>query len=76
MLGCGILKYFRPITHKMYAPGDKDPPQGKEFPNLFGSYLYRKLYHCHHDRLPPVTLTRGVARLTLMVGHIFYNTTT
>ena len=26
----GILKYFRPITHKKDAPKDKDPPEGKE----------------------------------------------
>ena len=39
MSGRGILKYFRLITHKMYAPEDKDPPQGKELPNLFGSYI-------------------------------------
>ena len=26
MSGHGILKYFRPIAHKMYAPEDKDPP--------------------------------------------------
>ena len=35
----GILKYFRPITHKKDAPEDKDPPEGKELPNLLGSYL-------------------------------------
>ena len=39
MSGHGILKYFCPITHKMYAPEDKDPPEGKELPNLFGSYI-------------------------------------
>ena len=39
MLGHGILKYFRPIAHKMYAPEDKDPPEGKELPNLFGSHM-------------------------------------
>ena len=40
MLGHEILKYFRLITHKMYAPEDKDPPEGKELPNLFGrSYI-------------------------------------
>ena len=40
MSGHGILKYFRPITHnKMYAPEDKDPPEEKELPNLFGSYI-------------------------------------
>ena len=35
MLGYGILKYFCLITHKMYGPEDKDPPEGKELPNLF-----------------------------------------
>ena len=45
MSGHGILKYFHPITHKMYAPEDKDPPEGKELPNQFGLYiLYRRLY--------------------------------
>ena len=39
MSGHRILKYFRPKTHKMYAPEDKDPPEGKELPNLFGSYI-------------------------------------
>ena len=34
-----MLKYFCPIAHKMYAPEDKDPPEGKELPNLFGSYI-------------------------------------
>ena len=37
--GHGILAHFRPITHKMYAPEDKDPPEGKELHNLFGSYI-------------------------------------
>ena len=39
MSGHGILKYFCPITHKMYAPEDKDPPEGKELPNLSGPCL-------------------------------------
>ena len=39
MSGHGILKYFCPITHKMYIPEDKDPPEGKELPNLLGSYM-------------------------------------
>ena len=52
MLGHGILKYFHPITHKMYAPEDKDPPEGKELPNIFGSYISR-----HRDQLPAVMLT-------------------
>ena len=34
---CGMLKYFRPITHKN-APEDKDPPKGKELSNLSGPY--------------------------------------
>ena len=49
LLRHGILKYFRPITHKIYAPEDKDPPEGKELP-------YRRLYHRHRDQLPAVTL--------------------
>ena len=28
MSGHGMLKYFRPITHKKNAPEDKDPPEG------------------------------------------------
>ena len=51
MSGRGILKYFRLITHKMYAPEDKDPPQGKELPN----HIYRRLYRRHRDQLPAVT---------------------
>ena len=39
MSGHGNLKYFRPITHKMYTPEDKDPPEGKELPNLFAGFL-------------------------------------
>ena len=39
MSGHEILKYFRSITHKMYAPEDKGPPEGKELPNLFGIYI-------------------------------------
>ena len=35
----GIWKYFRPITHKKDAPEHKDLPEGKEYPNLFVSYL-------------------------------------
>ena len=34
MLGHGILKYFCLITYKKDAPEDKDPPEGKELPNL------------------------------------------
>ena len=32
--GHGMLKYFRPITHKKDALEDKDPPEGKELSNL------------------------------------------
>ena len=39
MSGHGILKYFRPITHKKDAPEDKDPPEGKELSNLSWPYL-------------------------------------
>ena len=38
MSGHGMLKYFHPITHTMYAPEDKDPPEGKELSNLSGPY--------------------------------------
>ena len=55
MLGHGILKYFHPISHKKDSPEDKDPPEGKELPNLF-VYIYRRLYHRHRDQLPAVTL--------------------
>ena len=52
MSGRGILKYFRPITHKMYASEDKDPPQGNELPNaIYLGHIYRKLYHRHRDQL-------------------------
>ena len=44
MSGHGILKHFCPITHKMYAPDDKDPPEGKELPNVFGTYIYMEGY--------------------------------
>ena len=47
--------YFRPITHKKNAPKDKDPPEGKELPNLF--HIYQRLYHRHRDQLPAVMLT-------------------
>ena len=58
MSGRGILKYFHPITHKMYTPEDKDPPQGKELPNLFGSYISKVIPSGRHrDQLPAVTLT-------------------
>ena len=59
MSGHGILKYFQPITHKMYAPEkNKDPPEGKELLNLFGSYIWKVIiYHRHRDQLPTVMLT-------------------
>ena len=41
MSGHGILKYFHPITHKKVVPENKDPLEGKELPNLFGSYLLK-----------------------------------
>ena len=37
--GHGMLKYFRPITHRKDAPEDKDPPEGKELSNLSWPYL-------------------------------------
>ena len=43
--------------HKKDAPEEKDPPEGKELPNLFGSYFFGRLYHFHHDQLPAVTLS-------------------
>ena len=52
MSGYGILKYFRPITHKKDAPEDKDPPEGKELPNLSGPYLSKVIPHHHCDQLP------------------------
>ena len=39
MSGHGMLKYFRPITHKKDAPEDKDPPERKELSNLPWPYL-------------------------------------
>ena len=39
MSGHGMLKCFRPITHKKNAPEDKDPPEGKELSNLSGPYF-------------------------------------
>ena len=43
--------------HKKDAPDDKDPPEGKELPNLFRSYFFRRLYHCHRDQFLAVTLS-------------------
>ena len=33
------MKYFCLITHKKDTPEDKDPPEGKELPNLSGPCL-------------------------------------
>ena len=62
MSGRGILKYFHPITHKMYTPEDKDPPQVKELPNYLGhiqciSKVIPPPPHRHRDQLPALTLT-------------------
>ena len=63
MSGHGILKYFRSITHKMYAPEDKDPPEGKDlsYPIYLG-YIYQRLYHRHHGQLSAV-LNANVIRV-------------
>ena len=45
--GHGMLKYFRPITHKKDAPEDKDPPEGKELSNLSWPYLSKVIPHRH-----------------------------
>ena len=39
MSGHGILKYFRPITHKKDASENKDPSEGQEYIYLSGPYL-------------------------------------
>ena len=39
----------------MYAPEDKDPPEGKELPYLFGLYISKVN---HRDQLLNVDLTR------------------
>ena len=31
-------------NYKMYTPENKDPPEGKELPNLFGLYVYIEGY--------------------------------
>ena len=52
--------YFRPTTHKKDAPEDKDPPEGKELPNLTRPYLSKVIppnHHDHRDQLPAATLT-------------------
>ena len=51
MLGHGILKCFRLITHKKDAPEDKDPPEGTELSNLSGLYLSKVIPHRHRDQL-------------------------
>ena len=52
----GILKYFHSITHNKDAPKDKDPPEGKELPNLSRPYIKGYTPHHHCDQLPTVTL--------------------
>ena len=47
----GMLKYFRPITHKKDAPEDKDPPEGKELSDLSWPYLSKVIPHCHRYQL-------------------------
>ena len=42
-VGTWNLKYFCPITHKKDAPEYKDPPEGKELPNLLGLYLSKAI---------------------------------
>ena len=43
MSGHGMLKYFRPITHKKDAPEDKDPPEGKELSQKYEIYKFLTL---------------------------------
>ena len=43
-VGAWILKYFHPITNKKDVPEDKDPPEGKEWLNLPGSYIFIEGY--------------------------------
>ena len=50
MSGHGMLKYFRPITHKKEAPEDKDPPEGKELSNLSWPYLSKVIPPAHRHR--------------------------
>ena len=70
-LGHGILKYFCPITHKMNTPEDKDPPEGKELPKLFGLYIYIEGYRdCHRDQLPAV-LNADITRVLKQVKRSF-----
>ena len=57
MSGHGILMYFRLITHKKDTPEDKDPPEGKELPNLSGPYIEGYTPQHHRDQLSAVTLT-------------------
>ena len=57
MLGHGMLKYFRPITHKKDTPEDKDPPEGKELSNLSGPYLSKVIPHHHRDHLLTTCIT-------------------
>ena len=44
-----MLKYFHPITHKMYASEDKDPPEGKKglelaTQSIWAIYIYIYIY--------------------------------
>ena len=62
----GMLKYFRPISHKKNAPEDKDPPEGKKLSNLSGpkSLFIEKLYpHRHRGQLLPVVYNADVTRV-------------
>ena len=69
MSGHGMLKYFRPITHKKDAPEDKDPPEGKELSNLPGPYLSKVIPHRHRDQLPAVNA--DVTRVLKQAKHSF-----
>ena len=57
MSGHGMLKYFRPITHKKDAPEDKDPPEGKELSNLSWPYLSKVIPHRHRYQLLATCIT-------------------
>ena len=53
----GMLKYFRPITHKKDAPEDKDPPEGKQLSNLSWPYLSKVIPHHHRYQLLATCIT-------------------
>ena len=58
MSGHGMLKYFRPITHKKDAPEDKDPPYKKRSYPIYLGHIYRKLYpHRHRYQLLATCIT-------------------